>query len=262
MSLVEYQRALAELAARPELCRGIRAGDPSPLDAWDLTPRERARVEASVRHAGWAVNCTLYRANRLGPIYTLLPRSCFLLGDRFRDEADRFWTLHPRPDFMTRREIPRFAGYLQDRLREGAIDDPHLGEVLAYELAGFELGLMPRRQLTEATEVHAWVPPGTPLRLHPVVRVLPFSHDPEPMLAALARFDRGPRDWARGEFYLLLDGRHEGRQMARVEPALGRLLRQVAEHGTAPEEPRLANLLAAGYVVPQPQPRAAEALAV
>ncbi|HET6762021.1 MAG TPA: hypothetical protein VFH27_00080 [Longimicrobiaceae bacterium] len=262
MSLLEYQRALAELAARPDLCRGIRQGEAAALDAWDLTPRERARVEASVRHAGWAVNCTLYRANRLGPIYTLLPRSCFLLGDRFRDEAERFWTLHPRPDFMTRREIPRFAGYLQDRLREGAIDDPYLGEVLPYELASFELGLMPRRQLTEETPVHAWVAPGTPLRLHPVVRLLAFSHDPEPMLAALARFEAGPRDWARGEFYLLLDGRRESRQMARVDPALGRLLRQVAEHGKAPDEPRVAELLAAGYLVPALEPRAARAVAV
>jgi hypothetical protein len=252
MSLLEYQRALAELAARPDLCRRLRADDASALDAWELTPRERARVEASVRHAGWAVNCTLYRANRLGPIYTLLPRSCFLLGDRFRDEADRFWALHPRPDFMTRREIPRFAGYLRDRLQGGGIQDPYLDEVVRYELASFELGLLPRRQLTEETPVAGWVAPGTPLRLHPVVRLIRFAHDPEPMRAALARFERGPYDWARGEFYLLLDGRRDDRQMARVEPALGRVLQQVAEHGGAPDEPRLADLLGAGYVVPAP----------
>lgn len=251
MSLVEYQRALSDLAASPELCRALKREAGPVLDRWALTPRERERVEASVRHPGWAVNCTLWRANRLGPVYTLLPRSCFLLGGRFRDEAERFWTLHPRPDFMTRREIPRFAGYLADRLAGGGLVDPYLAEVLAFELALFELGLLPRRQLTARTAVAESVAPGTPLRLHPVVRVLRFSHDPQAMLPALARFERGPYDFAAGEFYLMVDGRTDGRQLSRVQPGLGRLMMEIAGGGaTAAFQPRLDDLVAAGLVVP------------
>jgi hypothetical protein len=253
MSLVEYQRALSDLAASPELCRALKADAGPVLDRWDLTDVERRRVEASIRHPGWVVNCTLWRANRLGPIYTLLARSCFVLGERFRDEVDRFWALHPRPDFMTRREVPRFAGFLRDRLAEGGIDDPYLDEVLAFELAYFELGLLPRRRITEETDAPEAVEPGTPLRLHPLVRVLRFAHEPEPLLTLLAQFRPRPYELAEGEFYLVVDGRAGSRELSRARTESGRLLMRIARGGVAADGgAEVAALVRHGLAVPAP----------
>jgi hypothetical protein len=260
MSLVEFQRALSDLAASPELCRALRADAGPVLDRWQLTELERERVAAAIRHPGWVVNCTLWRANRLGPIYTLLSRSCFLLGDRFRDEVDRFWAMHPRPDFMTRREVPRFAGFLRDRLAAGGIDDPYLGEVLRFELAYFELGLLPRRQLTSETPAPEAVEPGTPLRLHPLVRIAPFAHEPEPLLTLLAQFRPRPYPLAEGEFYLVIDGRTGARELGRATPEAGRLLLRIAHGGVRSEgDAETAALVRQGLAVPAPAARPAPA---
>ncbi|MDB4947748.1 MAG: hypothetical protein JWM27_397 [Gemmatimonadetes bacterium] len=264
MSLLEFQRALADLAASPQLCRELRAEAGPVLDRWRLDPRERTRVEAAVRHPGWVVNCTLWRANRLGPIYTLLSRSCYLLGDRFRDEVERFWTLHPRPDFMTRREVPRFGAFLHERLRSGGLRDPYLDEVLTFELAFFELGLLPRRQIAAETEEAMEAFPGTPLRLHPLVRVIRFSHDPAPLLDVLRRFQPVPADLAAGEFYLVVDGRQaEERQMGTLPPPLGRRLHDIAAGGSVADgSDEEARLVRPGLAVPDLAPISTEAIAV
>jgi hypothetical protein len=265
MSLVEFQRALADLAASPELCRALKADAGPVLDRWQLTDLERERVAAAIRHPGWVVNCTLWRANRLGPIYTLLARSCFLLGDRFRDEVDRFWALHPRPDFMTRREVPRFAGFLRERLAGGGLQDPYLAEVLDFELAYFDLGLLPRKRITAETPAPDEVEPGTPLRLHPLVRVLRFGHEPEPLLSLLAQFRPRPYDVAEGEFHLVIDGRAGAREMSRARPEAGRLMLRIAAGGVqADGDPETAALVRHGLAVPAgaPVPARAELAAV
>ena len=251
MSLVEFQRALADLAASPELCRALRDDAGPVLGRWQLTELERERVAAAIRHPGWVVNCTLWRANRLGPIYTLLARSCFLLGDRFRDEVDRFWALHPRPDFMTRREVPRFAAFLRGRLESGGLGDPYLAQVLEYELAYFELGLLPRKRITAETPAPDHVEPGTPLRLHPLVRVVRFAHEPEPLLTLLAQFRPRPYELAEGEFYLVVDGRAGARELSRARPDAGRLLLRIASGGVqADGRAELTALVRHGFVVP------------
>src|SRR6266545_4208965 len=125
------------MVASPELARAVRRGDEAALERYDLSPRERTRLETVAAQRGMEVSCTLYRANRLTPVVMLLPYTCFILGDRMKSIADRFWN-ESRTDLQFRNEIERFAAFLLELVRSGKLDEPLLEEVLAFELATME----------------------------------------------------------------------------------------------------------------------------
>lgn len=134
MSLEQFQRAFADAVASPTRCIEWRR-DGSALDAYDLEPRERRRLLAIVGHEGMSHNCTLYRANRLTPLARSLPRTCDLLGDRLRDELERFWEQEPSTEIQFKVEAERFGLYVFERTRCGALVDDTLVTVLGEELA-------------------------------------------------------------------------------------------------------------------------------
>lgn len=244
MSLRGFQQALADLVGSPELCRAARAEPAAVLGRYELTPLEERRLAGVVHQRGMATSCALYRANRLAAPYTLLPLTCFLLGPRLREELDRFWGAHPRPADIAEQELRGFAGQLRARLASGALEDPVLGEVLEYEMASCELGLLPPRDADPPP------PGGGPARLHPRVRVVPFGHDPAALLRELGARRPPPYAAERGEFYLLLDARDGSRQASVVAPRLGRLLRALGGDGAdAPADEEMAALLAAGLAL-------------
>lgn len=227
MSLLAFQRAMADLVASPETCRELRR-DPGPvLDRYDLTEVERRRLAQAAAHRGMAVNCTLYRANRIGTIYTVLGCTCFVLGDRLRTEADRFWAEFGKPDFQARRELHRFAAFLRRRMAAGELDGPYLEEVLEWEMASYDAGFVPRRETLEA--LARGERPGAPLRPHPLLRVVPFRHEPLALLAQLQARTPPPWEAEEGEFYLLIDRRGETREVARIDARAGRALLAVQE---------------------------------
>ena len=79
--LADFQRALADLTASPELCQSVRA-DATVLRAhYALTDREAARLAGIVGHAGMAAACTVYRMNRLAPSALPAARSCRSTGE-------------------------------------------------------------------------------------------------------------------------------------------------------------------------------------
>ncbi len=92
MSIAEFQRAFADLIASPERCVALREGRHGRARGLrhDACAR-RKRLETMVHHEAMSVNCSLYRVNRLIPVYSVLPHSCRLLGDRLMDELDAFW---------------------------------------------------------------------------------------------------------------------------------------------------------------------------
>ncbi|MET0395276.1 MAG: hypothetical protein ABW277_00485 [Longimicrobiaceae bacterium] len=244
MSLKGFQRALADLVATPELCRAARADPAAAFGRYELTPLEERRLAAVVLQRGMATSCSLYRANRLTPHLLFLPLTCFLLGPRLRAELDRFWAAHARPGDLAEQELHGFAAQLRARLASGELEDPLLGPVLEYELAGFTLGLLP--------------PPGAdpppsdgPARLHPRVRVVAFRHDPAALLPLLNARQAPPYALEEGEFYLMLDARGPERAASTVAPRLGRLLRALDGGGdAAPAGEELEALLAAGLAIP------------
>ena len=166
MSLSSFQLALADLAASPALALAARR-DPTVLDRYDLTERERRRLRDVVTQPGLSTHSALDRAQRITPLHTLLPTACLLLGDRLPGLVDAFWQLQPNADHEDLRDVDGFADFLRRRMDEGALDDPYLEEVLDFEQALNQLKLAPRG-------------------LTPPVRVLAFQHDPAVLLGHIA----------------------------------------------------------------------------
>ncbi len=113
--LADFQQALADITARPGLCREVR-DDPGRLSAYDLTDRERARLLAIANHSGMAAACTVYRMNRLAPLAMNLPATLRALGPRCRDWVEDYWQAHPRGHAHFFVESERFCRWASDRL--------------------------------------------------------------------------------------------------------------------------------------------------
>ena len=181
------------------------------LARYDLSDRERRRLVAVSRQPGMSTTCTLYRVNRITPLYTLLPLSSFLLGERLLPEAERYWAEFPGSDLQFKYEVERFGGFLKRRLHSGDLEDPFLEEVLTFEMVATALRYAPRR--------------GPQADLVGVVR---FRHDPTVILALLTAERRPPDDLPEGEFDLVLDARGEelelqvrARGAKRLDPVAG-----------------------------------------
>src|ERR1019366_2887375 len=116
--LIEFQQALADLVASPDLCRKIRA-DPSDLKLhYNLSHREYERLVKMVNQKAMACNCMLYRANRLAPIALNLPRTCRLLGHRLGKLLSEYSTRHPNTNVHFYLECDRFCNFLLERISQ------------------------------------------------------------------------------------------------------------------------------------------------
>jgi hypothetical protein len=250
MSVPAFQSALADLIASPELCLALRRDPPQVLDRYELTAGERRRLAAVVWQRGMSTSCTLYRVNRITPVYTLLGRTCFLLGDpALIREAENFWRECPT-DLQFEREIDAFGAFLKRRIRAGVIDDPWIEEVVDLELAVNALRFLPRRSLLRELQGAASCDMDAPLHLHPLVRIVRFRHDPARLLPLLDRRSPPPYALAEGEFFLLVSTTGEELEINRIDAEPGRLLLAI-QAGEAPslKPEEAALLLREGLVV-------------
>jgi hypothetical protein len=198
--MLGYQQALCDLVASPGLCLAVRHDAAAALAAYELTPREHHRLAAVAGQPGMSTNCTLYRVNRITPIYSYLPLTCTLLGDRLIGEAERFWQEGKPADLEFVPETLRFAAFLRRRLADGTLSAPCLDEVLRFEIATHEL---------------RW-------KIGSAVRIIRFRHDPEPLLAALAdgRQPAGDPVPSVDAHFLVLDARPEQTRLFHFAGAL------------------------------------------
>ncbi len=111
--LVDFQCALADLTASPELCRQVRKDPETLRRSYDLTPKEWRRLVSMVRSDGMAANCMLYRANRLAPIALNLPDTCTALGDDLNRLLSAYWDSEPITDVHFLVETDRFCQFLR-----------------------------------------------------------------------------------------------------------------------------------------------------
>src|SRR5579864_1813353 len=144
MSLASFQRALCDLIASPRLCLALRADPDATLAAYDLSPRERERLTTVVRQRGMSTNCTLYRSNRITPIYTLLPFTCRSLGAQFGTLIEEYWAGENYRDGQFKSEVERFSVFLRRRIAAGSIASAFTRDLLAFELARNTLEFGPR----------------------------------------------------------------------------------------------------------------------
>lgn len=225
MSLAEFQKATSELIASPELCRLLQRDPSAVLGRYDLSSRDQRRLVDLVRQRGMSVNCTLYRFNRITPLYTLLPLTNFVLGERFISEAELFWNSFTDSDPRFRQEIDRFGEFLGQRLQDGQLENELLAEVLGYELAANELKFSQRQQiLAELSQRGTEMSLRAPLQIHPLVRLVLFQHEPTELLRLLKERSPVPATLAEGEYWVLLDVLNDELQARKIDPHVGRLL--------------------------------------
>ena len=228
MSLRGFQRAMAEMAASPALCRRVLdEGADAALAGYDLAPMELQRLASAADQRGMRMNCMLYRNGRLSPLVSQLPGTFHVLGYRLRGVAEAFWAENPQVPRGVPGEMRRFASFLRRRMAEGALDDALLGEVLDWEMETYELALLPpERTRASVADAAARARPDAPLRPHPLVGLARFSREPFTVMRGLAQKRPLPYDDAApGEYHVLVDFRGPQRQFALLEPATATALR-------------------------------------
>jgi hypothetical protein len=117
--LLDFQQALADLVASPEFCREVRK-EPSLLQQrYDLSPREFQRLVSMVNQRGMALNCMLYRANRLAPLALNLHGFCHALGPRLGPLLTEYTGLHPNTTVHFFLECDRFCRFIEGKVSDG-----------------------------------------------------------------------------------------------------------------------------------------------
>jgi hypothetical protein len=201
VTLPAFQRALCDLIASPELCLAVRTDGSEFFSRYDLSARERDRLRDIVWQRGMATSCTLYRSNRVTPVYTLLHYTCLVLGDRLKETLDAYWAATELHDLQFKNEVERFARFLRQRIARGALTDSYVEEVLDFEVAVNELRFAPRRAILDGLRDRTGEPIAPDVR--ELMRVVRFRHDPSAVLNALAA-GRVPHDLEEEETLLLL----------------------------------------------------------
>jgi hypothetical protein len=243
MTLQSFQLALCDCIASPRLCLQMRADPDRVLARYDLSPRERRRLLAVIWQRGMSTNCSLYRNNRITPIYTLLPHTCFLLQDALISEVERFWDSRESTLLQFKREIDLFGAFLRRRLKTGELTHPLLEEILDFELASNALRFLPQRRISDEIDSAPPAQPGAPLRRHPLTAVVRFRHEPGKLLRLLAERSPIPEGLSEGEFYLLLSASGNELEVRNIHPGLGRLLQAIEVGATYSLEPDEASAL-------------------
>jgi hypothetical protein len=131
--LADFQQALADLTASPDMCISVRRNPRELRERYDLTDREWRRLTAIVGHPGMACACIVYRANRLAPLAMNIPATCKALGSHLRGVVDEFWRAYPESNVHFYIETERFCCFLEELLRAGRAFDPQVELVLALE---------------------------------------------------------------------------------------------------------------------------------
>jgi hypothetical protein len=170
VALKDFQRAFADLASSPDRCLAARENPEKALASYDLTSVERRRLAAMVRDSAMSVNCTLYRVNRLTPIYSVLPLTCSYLGDRLGSELDLFWASFDDATLQYGKEARRFGDWVLSRIAAGQIAGGPIEDAIRFELAVFEVRTAPRV---------ATLPGESP---HPRTQVVRFEYEPRQVL--------------------------------------------------------------------------------
>lgn len=255
MTLQAFQRALSELVASPPLCLAVRAGEEDFFRRFDLSEKEKVRLREAVWQPGMSVSCSIYRSNRITPLYTMLHFSCLLLADRLKTEVEEFWAGSDAPDLQFKPEIERFGQFLKRRIAAGAITSPFLVEVLDFELAVSTLQFIPRRTIAQQIrDARSRQDPG-PLQLNPLIRVVCFRHEPFELLKLLEQEQMPSEELPGGEFFIILDAAGEQIELKQADSKLGKVLLRIQAEGQCQQDSsEVIELAQAGLLVPMLSP--------
>ena len=226
MTLSAFQHALCDLVASPQTCILARDHPELVFDKYDLTPLEWKRLVDVVQQRGMSTNCTLYRVNRITPIYTLLPNTSFLLGDDLVKWADYFWS-QQKTDMQFKSEVESFGELIKQQIQSGNLQNDFLEEILAFELAINSFRFVPKKDILKKIARPKSGSSFTQVRLHPLIKLVRFSHEPTMLLSLLASAQLPPVDIPKGEYYLLVDAAASDVVIKKIDPSLGQLLHEI-----------------------------------
>jgi hypothetical protein len=181
-----------------------------------------------------------------------MPFTCFLLGDTLMSEAAEFWKDFEESRLQFNEEVKRFGDFLRRRIELGFQASPILADVLEYELALNELRFISRKDVLSNLEPYdGHSGRHVRVRLHPLLRLLLFRHEPRRLLELLNEKRSPPYEVLEGEFWLLLDGKGDPLETKLIDPGVGRLLKAI-DSGTRSSlsSDDAETLLEVGYVVP------------
>jgi len=143
MSARDFQLAFASLIASPQTCCELLTAEGPFFSRFDLSEKEKLRLRAIVRQRGVSACCSLYRMNRVTPVYSQLSNTCALLKDKLIPLIEEFWQYLTKPSLQFREEVLEFGNFLMNKINVGAIGLPYLKEVLQLEIAMNELSYLP-----------------------------------------------------------------------------------------------------------------------
>jgi hypothetical protein len=181
MSLTGFQNALVELTLAPWDARALRLGELAVLDAYDLSPRERARLRDLVSQPGMSINCSLSRGGRLEVIFDVFPMTCHLARPVLRELLEAHCQRHRPSSYQLSDEPAGFAAVVRDEIAAGTLAIAYLDEIFAYELLCRELSV--RDEPSGETEA-----------------LFRFNHPPDALLTPLSRLEPPPPDLTAGHF--------------------------------------------------------------
>jgi hypothetical protein len=133
--LADFQQALADLTASPELCNAVRADAGVLSLRYSLTERELRRLLGIAHHPGMVCNCTVYRMNRLAPIAMNLRGTLRALGPALRPLISDYWRDCPHGHAHFFIEANRFSCWLRLRIEAGEIVPSDVWSILERESA-------------------------------------------------------------------------------------------------------------------------------
>ena len=150
--LVDFQQALADLTASPDLCNAVRDDALVLQGHYQLSERETRRLLAIVHHPGMACACTLYRVNRLAPLAMNLRATLQAIGPELRRLVSDYWAEHPQGHAHFFIETERFCSWLHERIGAGEDLPSEVAQALAIEAAAVRMALAESR--TEDRPLH------------------------------------------------------------------------------------------------------------
>jgi hypothetical protein len=140
--LVDFQQALADMVAAPDLCRTIRANPGQLRQSYNLSQREYDRLVGMVNQRGMACNCMLYRANRLAPFALNLREFCRALGPELGPLLSEYSVLFPNTNVHFYLECDRFCRFILGKIDEGYEIEPQVKAIFDEEFSKIKLALV------------------------------------------------------------------------------------------------------------------------
>lgn len=139
--LADFQQALADLTASPELCNAVRADAGVLAARYSLTEVETRRITAVAGHTGMTCACVVYRMNRLAPLAMNVRQTLRALGPALPGVAGQYWHDHPRGHSHFHIEAGRFCRWLRQRIDEGLEVPPQVTTALKTDGAAVDAAL-------------------------------------------------------------------------------------------------------------------------